>query len=146
MIEWYVGFHRPCVRNLESRIDPRLWLGHCEIWGYNEDGTWLFLDPQSSGTKIVLTHLYDEVHDQLSARYALCEIILRLRADEPAFPFPLHIPLTCASLIGSITGVRALLPSTLKRKLLAKGAEVVHEQAEGRSGRPAGEAEGAAAE
>lgn len=56
-----------------------------------------------------------------------------MKADEPEFTFPLHLPLTCASLVGSMTGVRALLPTTLKRKLLAKGAEVVHEQAEGRS-------------
>ncbi len=131
--EFYVGFHRPAFRNLQGRIDPRLWLGHCEIWGYTAEGTWLFLDPQSSGTKIVVTHLHDDVRDNLHARYTLCESILRMKADEPEFPFPLHLPLTCASLVGSMTGVRALLPATLKRKLLAKGAEVVHEQAEGRS-------------
>lgn len=140
MIEWYVGFHRPSLRNLQGRIDPRLWLGHCEIWGYNDDGTWLFLDPQSAGTKVVVTHHYDEVHDQLHARFLICESIVKLPVASPNFRFPLHLPLTCASVCGSMVGVRALLPSGLKRRLLAKGAEVVHGQAEGRSGRQEGEA------
>ena len=140
MIEWYIGFHSPCLRNLRGRIDPRLWLGHCEIWGYNNDGTWLFLDPQSAGTLVVVTHLHDEVHDHLHARFILCESILKIPASTPRFRLPMHIPLTCASICGSMVGIRALLPAALKRRLLSKGAEVVHEQAERKPGRQEGEA------
>lgn len=129
MIEWYVGFHRPYLRNDEGWTYRGL-VGHCEIWGYNEDGTWLFIDPQGRGSRIRVEHRHDEVQRHLTFRYALCTEILRLPADDPDFSLPFFGPLTCASLCGHLTGVRALLPSTLRRKLLAKGAEVVHEQAE----------------
>ena len=134
MIELYFGFHRPYFRNLKGRIDPRGWLGHCEVWGCNEDGTWLVLDPQGQGCKILVTHRYDDVAAQLKARLDLCESILRIPAREPSFALPLHGPMTCASICGALVGIRALVPASLRRRLLAQGAEVVHE-AEGRSPR-----------
>jgi hypothetical protein len=141
MIEWYVGFYRPYLRDTEGRLSVRGLLGHCDIWGYNDDGTWLFIDPQSHGTRVLVAHAYDEVQAQLSARFALCDSILRLPADPPEFRFPLFGLMTCAAICGHITGVRALLPWGLHRKLLAKGAKVVHgQEAEGRSERQEGPA------
>ncbi len=141
IVEWYVGFHRPYLRNLEGRLTIRGIFGHCEIWGCSVDGTWLFVDPESAGTKIRVEHKLEEVQRHLGSRVSICHLILRLPADDPEFRVPIFGPLTCAAVCGHMTGVRALLPSTLKRRLLAKGAEVVHGQAEnteGRSGRSRG--------
>ena len=133
ILEWFIGFHKPCFRNIEGRIDPRLWLGHCEIWGYTEDQTWLFLDPQGRGTAIRVMHRYDDVLAQLDARFLLCSAILKLPCADPAFRLPLHGMITCASVCGHMLGLRALLPSTLRRKLRAKGAEVIKHETQGRS-------------
>lgn len=132
ILEWFVGFHQPRLRNLKGRIDPRLWLGHCEIWGYTEDQTWLFLDPQGRGTAIRVMHRYDDVRDQLDARSLLCHTILKLPGTDPAFGLPLHGMLTCASICGHMLGHRALLPAVLRRKLLAQGAEVIKHESRGR--------------
>lgn len=133
--EAYVGFYRPRLRDHEGRIDVRGWLGHCEMWGYTSDGTWLFLDPQARGTRVRITHHFDEVQAHLKFRFQTCDMILRLPVDDPDFRLPLHGMMTCASICGSLVGVRALLPSTLRRRLLAKGAEVIHgTQTKGRSG------------
>jgi hypothetical protein len=126
MVEWYVGFHRPYFTK-NGRIDPRGWFGHCEIWGYTTDDTWLFIDPMGAGSIVRVMHRHDDVQDQLHARFALCALILRLPARDPAFRLPLHGMLTCASVCGHLLGVRALVPATLRRKLLANGAEVIHE-------------------
>lgn len=125
--EWYFGFHRPMLRH------PRLWLGHCEAWGCADDDTWLFIDPQGVGLIAYTAFLYDDVQAQLRARLDLCDEILRLPAPKRGFRVPLHGPMTCASVCGSLVGIRALVPWTLRRSLLAKGAEVVHET-EGKSG------------
>jgi hypothetical protein len=132
MIEWYVGFHRPTLRGLDGKIAPSLWFGHCHIWGYTEHNTYLFLDPRGKGTGITVTHMHEEVTDHLNARFLTCDTIMRLPATEPNFSFPLFGLMTCASIVGHITGHRALLPSTLGRKLRAAGAEVIHEY-QGRS-------------
>lgn len=124
--EFYVGFHKPYLRDAEGKLSVRGMFGHCEIWGYTSDGTWLFLDPQSKGGRVRITHVYDEVNQHLAFRFALCTEILRVPADDPEFRVPVFGPLTCASICGHLLGVRALLPSTLRRKLLAKGAEVLH--------------------
>lgn len=131
--EWFVGFHKPSLRNIEGKIDPTLWFGHCEIWGYTLDETWLFLDPQARGTRITVVHRHDDVLDQLAARHEICATILKF--SNPAyFKMPIHGMMTCASICGASLGVRALLPSTLERKLRQRGAEVIHE-AEGRPNR-----------
>lgn len=137
VIEWHFGFHRPYVRNIHGRLDYRGLFGHCEAWGYTGDHTWIFLDPQGLGFHVRVTHHHDDVRESWQARIALCDSILRIKADDPKFAVPLHGPMTCASICGSLVGIRALLPSTLKRKLQAKGAEVIHE-AEGRSKRQEG--------
>ena len=131
ILEWFIGFHKPTFRNANGQIDPRGWLGHCEIWGYTEDQTWLFIDPQGAGTRVRVMHRYDDVKDQLDARSMLCASILKIEGGDPDFSFPLHANLTCAALCGHLIGIRALVPATLSRKLRLKGAEVIHE-AEGR--------------
>lgn len=137
MIEWYVGFHKPSFRDTQGKISFRHWFGHCHIWGYTEHDTYMFLDPQGRGTNIIVTHLYEDVHDQITARFLTCDSILRLQASPPNFAIPIFGIMTCASIVGHMTGHRALLPSTLKRKLLAAGAEVIHDP----HGRPQGQGE-----
>lgn len=131
ILEYFVGFYHPTLRNLEGKIDPGLWLGHCEIWGYTSDETWLFIDPSRSGVTVRVTHHYEEVSRHLAFRGGLCDIIVRIPADDPKFRFPLHGMMTCASICGGLLGIRALFPWTLRRKLLAKGAEVIHGQEKG---------------
>lgn len=127
IVEWFFGFHRP---HLDK---PTLWFGHCEAWGFTEDETWLFIDPQGAGIKTLVAHRFDDVQVQLLARVQLCDLILAMPATTPTFRLPLHGPMTCASVCGSLVGIRALVPWTLRRRLLAKGAKVFHET-EGRSG------------
>lgn len=141
MEAWYVGFHRPWFRNTEGRIDPRGFLGHCEIWGFTIDGTWLFIDPAGQGTLVRITHLHDEVQAQLAWRFETCTHILKIPSADPVFRLPVHGPMTCASICGALLGVRALLPGTLRRKLLARGAEVIHETSEREPGGQEGPAD-----
>lgn len=123
--QWFFGFHRPVYTK------PSLWLGHCEAWGFQDDGTYLFIDPQGAGLKVYTSFLNIDIECQLAARAALCHEILTLPAQDASFRLPLHGPMTCAGICGSLVGIRALLPSTLRRRLLAKGAEVLHETERG---------------
>lgn len=133
--EWSIGFYKPYLRDTEGRLTIRGLLGHCDIWGWTADGTWLFIDPQSRGSRVHVCHAYDDVEAQIRARFDLCDLILRVPANDPEFRIPIFPLLTCASFCGHLLGIRALLPATLRRKLLAKGAEVVHgQQAKGKPG------------
>ena len=141
ILEWFVGFHYGAFRNYQGKIYLQGWFGHVEIWGYTRDDTWLFLDPQASGPIIIVEHRHDDVMDQLNARHALCDLILRLPNERKPL-FPLHFPMNCATVVGQIVGVRAFTPRGLRRKLLANGAEVIHENPERRSTGQGGPAEG----
>ena len=130
--EWFIGFHKPVLK-------PRLMFGHCEAWGSDGD-TWTFIDPQGAGLKVYTRFRYDDVRAELQARLDLCHLILAIRTDRK-FRLPLHGPLTCASICGSLVGIRALVPLTLRRSLLANGAEVFHDpegKFSGQSRAPAG--------
>jgi len=135
----YFGFFDPGFRNHHGRIDPRCWFGHVEVWGHTEDSDWVFIDPAGAGMKITVLHHHDDVVDALTWRMNACDLILRLPGQPPSFMLPLHGLMTCASIAGQIASVRALLPSTLKAKLLAKGAEVINEKSKGTSRRSSGE-------
>lgn len=126
MIEWFFGF-------LPRWYHPCGIFGHVEAWGYTEDQTWLFLDPQSIGFRVEVMHRYDDVIDALEARNLRCSLILKHPGERREFRLPIHGPMTCARVCGSLVGIRALVPATLRRKLLANGAEVVHGQAKGKS-------------
>jgi hypothetical protein len=134
-VEFFIGFHSPYFRNEKGRIDPRGWLGHCEVWFYTHDETWGFFDPAGAGSTIRVCHRFEEVQDMLTVKTALCETILKVPAVEPRFSLPLHGMLTCAAVCGHILGRRALTPAGLRRKLLRDGAETVYarENPEGRS-------------
>ncbi len=122
--EWFFGFHKPVLNSWTMMF------GHCEAWGWCDDDTWLFIDPQGKGMKVYSAFRYDDVEAQLQARRDLCQTILVLPAKDE-FRIPLHGPMTCAAVCGSLVGIRALVPSTLRRRLLAKGAEVYHEAKRG---------------
>lgn len=122
MIEgWFFGFTKPW-RNLRGIF------GHVEAWGCDSDGSWVFLDPQITGLRLEVFYRYEDVEDVLTMMNERCDTILWLPQPLAPFSIPLHGPMTCASICGSLVGLRALFPRTLRRKLLAKGAEVVHGQ------------------
>lgn len=128
MIEaWFIGFYAPSFRNREGKIDWRLWFGHCDAWGFNADRTWVFIDPRAQGLIVRLEHRHDDVMDMLQARSEICTLIVEVPGGDPDMVIPPRGMMTCASVCGSLIGIRALLPSTLKRKLLRNGAKVIHE-------------------
>lgn len=135
IVEWFVGFHPRYLRSLSGSLTYTGIFGHVEIWGYTVDDTWIFIDPQGQkGTQVLVTHLYDEVVDQIEARFQLCETILKVPSGSEISFLPVFPPMTCATIVGHILGIRAFTPSGLKRKLLKIGAETVH-GTEGRSER-----------
>ena len=123
MREVYFGFHAPYFAK-DGRPHPEGWFGHCEAWGYEGD-TWTFIDPLASGLMVRSVFTQADVMDQLNARFELCETILRIAAPDRQFRFPLHGMMTCAAICGSLVGIRALLPATLRRKLVRAGAEKI---------------------
>jgi hypothetical protein len=118
---WHFGFHRPVYSK------PSLIFGHCEAWGMGEDETWTFIDPQGAGMKVYTAFRYDDVACQIQARLELCSEIITYPAPSAAFRLPLHGLMTCAAICGSLVGIRALLPNTLRHRLLANGGKVYHE-------------------
>lgn len=135
ILEWFVGFYRAAPYDEHGKINWRTWFGHVEIWGYTVDDTWVFYDPQSRGGRMIITHHHEDVLDQLTARNELCDLILKLPGERQKDLFPIYPPMTCASIVGHLLGVRAFTPYGLKTKLLANGAEVTHEVAKRRSSR-----------
>lgn len=118
---WFFGFTRPW----------RDWhgvFGHVEAWGCDAEGSWVFIDPRSTGLQLNIMFRFDDVEDVLTLLNQRCDIILWMPQPIGEFHIPLHGPMTCASICGSLVGLRALFPWGLHRKLLAKGAEVVHGQ------------------
>lgn len=133
--QWWVAFYAPRFRNHFGRIDPRGWFGHCEIYGCDNDQTWTFIDPRGEGLSVHTIFRQQDVLDELAARHELADLILKASPAEK-FLIPLHPQMTCASVCGAVLGIRAWLPCTLRRKMLRKGAEVIHEAARRRSRRP----------
>jgi hypothetical protein len=118
---WFFGFTKPWRH-------PHGIFGHVEAWGCDSDGSWVFIDPQSTGLRLEIFYRYEDVEDVLTLMNQRCDTILWLPQPLAPFKVPLHGPMTCASICGSLANVRALFPHTLRRKLLAKGAEVVNGQ------------------
>lgn len=140
--QWWVAFYRPRFRNHLGKIDPRVWLGHCEIYGCDNDSSWIFMDPKGEGLSARVVFKHQDVLDELAARHELADLILKAGPVQP-FLLPLHMQMTCASVCGAVLGIRAWLPSTLRRKMLRNGAEVINEKSRGRLGRPSGADQGA---
>lgn len=128
LVEVYVGFHP----RADWRRDFWASLGHVECWGYTQDETWVFIDPQRVGTRVTALHRLEEVENALTARFARCELILRLTPAHD-FAMPLLGPFCCVTSVAAVAGIRAWTLGGLRRRLLAAGAEVVHARPEGRS-------------
>jgi hypothetical protein len=122
---WFFGFTPPW-RDVHGIF------GHVEAWGCDADGSWVFVDPRSTGLQIAVAYRYEDIEDLLAMQNERCSEILWMPQVIDKFQFPVHGPMSCASICGSLVGIRALFPWTLRRKLLAKGAEVVHGKAKGR--------------
>lgn len=132
---WFFGFTRPW-RDWHGAF------GHVEAWGCDEAGSWAFVDPRSTGLQVAVLYRFEDVEDALTMLNQRCDQILWMPVLLKPFSVPLHGPMTCASICGSLVGLRALSPWGLRRKLLAKGAEIVHGPSS--QGRPTGQS-GAAA-
>ena len=146
VMEWFFGFHAPAtLDDLRAGASLRTVFGHVEAWGYTCDSTWIFFDPRGGGTRMLITHLHDEVEDQLWAKHETCREILRYTPDDRKLRVPLHFGMNCASQCGHLVGIRAFAPWGLRRMLLENGAEIVHVQTQGRPGSESG-AEAAAAD
>jgi hypothetical protein len=118
---WFFGFTKPW-RDIHGIF------GHVEAWGCDDDGSWVFLDPRSTGMRVEVIFRFEDVEDVLTLLNQRCDSILWMPQPLDPFEFPLSGPMTCASICGSLVGQRALFPWGLHRKLLAKGAEVVNGQ------------------
>ena len=118
-VETYFGFH-PRLTWKEYRLGAKLWsiLGHVEAWGYTVDDTWWFLDPGRMGTRMIITHRYDDVNELLAERFQRCSEIIRT-AHDGDFSNPIHFPMNCATQCGALVGIKAITPAGLRRKLLA---------------------------
>lgn len=131
---WYFAFTKPWLH-------PHGLFGHVEAYGCDEDGSWVFVDPRSTGLQITCFFRYEDVEDVLTMMNERADLILWMPKPLKPFTIPIFGPMTCAAVCGSLVGLRALSVHTLRRKLLAKGAEVVHEA----KGRECGRSEGTAA-
>ncbi|MBT9385480.1 hypothetical protein KM176_16520 [Pseudooceanicola sp. CBS1P-1] len=128
VLEWYFGFHAPAsLRDLRAGASLRTIFGHVEAWGYTADDTWIFFDPRGAGTRILITHLHDEVEDQMVARLETCQLILKIAPDDRQLRVPLHLGMNCASQCAHLVGRRAFGPGGLRRMLLKNGAEIIHD-------------------
>lgn len=130
---WYFGFWKPSLRNLQGKIDWRCWAGHVCCFGHTDEDTWLFFDPKGAGPAHIITHMHDEVMLQLEAHMTTCDMVLRLPARPAEYRVPFHGPMTCAAICGYLVGIRASFPHTLRRRLLALGAEEIVNVTERRS-------------
>jgi len=131
VIEWYFAFY------------PRRWtpfdiFGHVEAFGYTADSVWVFFDPQRTRTRLTITYMHDEVQQQIAARFASANLILKIPASDQKSAIPIGPPMTCATACAHLLGFRAFTPAGLQAKLLAAGAETVHGTIRHRPGRIAG--------
>lgn len=133
---WMFGFTPPWR-------DPIGIFGHVEAWGCDSEGSWVFVDPRATGTMISCIFRFEDVEDVLTIMNERCSEILWMPQPIGLFRVPVFGPMTCASICGSLVGLRALSPRGLRRKLLANGAEIVHGKET--AGRKCGRSSGAAA-
>lgn len=123
---WYFAFHAPSGWDgLRGRASIYSIFGHVEAFGYTDDETWLFFDPQGKRTVIHVAHRHDEVSALMAERWAAAETIYRIEAQENKL-FPLHPTMNCVSQCAALLGWRAYVPATFRRKLLRNGAEIIH--------------------
>lgn len=131
VLEWYFAFHAPHRETWWGMF------GHVEAFGYTRDDTWVFIDPEYQGIKVFVTHLHDEVEEQLARRFLPNSLVMRLDRWDRA-RLPPAIPFNCASVCAGLVGLRAYTPWGLRRSLLRNGAEIVHAGTKGRPERQGG--------
>jgi len=107
VIEWYFAFY------------PRRWtpfdiFGHVEAFGYTADSVWVFFDPQRTRTRLTITYMHDEVQQQIAARFASANLILKIPASDQKSAIPIGPPMTCATACAHLLGFRAFTPAGLR--------------------------------
>ena len=128
IVEIYFAFHRKAtLKELIKRETPLLSaLGHVEAFGYTIDNTWFFYDPGSLHTKLLITHLHDEIEKLVTERFQKAETVLRIKHDPAYFKAPLHGPMNCVTQCAALIGWRAFTPWGFRKRLLASNAEVAN--------------------
>lgn len=117
VIEWYVGLQKPHYNNIAGIF------GHVTAWGYTMDDTWVFLCLNRKRFDMTITHINEEVTWLIAQQLEASEVVLKIEpASQPRIPI---LPMTCAAVVGHLVGIRAWTPKALKRKLLARNAEIV---------------------
>lgn len=128
IVEIYFAFHRPATIGevLTGKTSIRSIFGHVEAFGYTIDDTWFFYDPSGTHSKLLITHLHDEVQTLLAERFNRSETVFRMRHDPDYYALPIHGPMNCVTQCAALIGWRAFTPRGFRMRLLKSNAEVVH--------------------
>ena len=126
--EFYFAFHRP-AKFSEVRKGASLYsiFGHVEAFGYTLDNTWFFFDPGRAYSKMLITHVYDEVNELIASKFMPSTEVLRYSGPMRDFRVPIHPPMNCVTQCAGLIGLRAFTPGGFRKKLLANQAEIIHE-------------------
>lgn len=123
---WWARFLRPGFRHVSAAAF------------YAREGVWVEFDPTRRGTAIRL-YSQEEFGGRLEHLISTSAAVLRVRSELDRRAVPMGC--FCVGQIKALLGIRsrALLPATLCRHLLARGAEIVEVPGDlhGRAVRPA---------
>lgn len=131
--EIFVAFHRPRGwRYLRRSRDWPSCFGHVEAFGIMLSGDWFFIDPSRRRMNLDIEHRHDEVQEMILDIHERADLILSVEPVQGPLLPPI-CPMTCASVIGHLVGVRAFTLGGLERSLRRIGAnEVKNAGPEGR--------------
>lgn len=141
---YFVFHHRPKFGDIRS--GKATWcqiFGHVEAIGYTVDDTWFFYDPGRYQSRLLITHLHDEVQELMAERFERAHTVIKIKASN-TFAFPLHLPMNCVTQCAALVGIRAFTPNGFRKRLLQEKGVIVHGP-ERRSASEEGPDEGAAA-
>lgn len=128
IVEIYFAFHRPATLKeiWSGKASLRSIFGHVEAFGYTIDDTWFFYDPSGTHSKLLITHLHDEVNTLLAERVERSREIFRMPHDPDYYRAPIHGPMNCVTQCAALIGWRAFTPRGFRKRLLKSNAEMVH--------------------
>lgn len=115
---YFVFHHRPSIAHIRSgEASWTQYFGHVEAMGYTIDDTWFFYDPARYRTKLLITHLYDEVEEIMGEKFSRAREVIKIEATG-RFAFPLHFPMNCVTQCAALVGIRAFTPNGFRKRLL----------------------------
>lgn len=131
-LSWLLIFHRQSSKEWLDRLIPGRFK-HVSAVGYVAEGdVWLFYDVQFDRT--LVRAVLGEAGRDACARQIAGNAVLRVAAGGPCLR-PWRFGFWCVPAMKHLIGARtgALLPAHLWRDLVAQGAEIVHDDAKGRT-------------